>query len=73
MDLGRINETADCGDTVSGNPNPAGVLPNGVLVGSEVNAVDLIFGDVAVKPLNLRSHFLQRLQGTHGQLSNLRL
>ena len=70
--ISRINQTAHCGNTIGWNAYPAGVLPNGVLVGREVNAVDLVFGDVAVEPLNLRSHFLQRLQGTQGQVPDLR-
>ena len=58
----RVNETAYGRDTIRGDACAAGVLPNRVFVWCEVNAVDLIFGDVAVEPLNLRSHIFERLQ-----------
>ena len=36
-----------------------------VLIRRKVNAVNLVFGDVTVEPLNLRPQLFQRLQGTH--------
>ena len=49
------------------------MLSNRVLVWGEVNAVDLILGDITVKPLNLWPHLLQRLQGVQGHFPYLRL
>ena len=38
------------------------MLPYDVLVWSEIDAVDFVFRDVAVEPLNLWSQILQYLQ-----------
>ena len=55
----------------SGNAYLASVLPNAVLVGRQIDAVDLVLGHVTVKPLNLRPHLFQRLQGTQGYVPDL--
>ena len=66
MEVDRVNETAYCGDAIGRKAYPAGVLPNAVLVWSKVNAIDFVLSDVAMEPLNLWTHLLQRLQGTQG-------
>ena len=71
VQVGRVNETPYGGDTIGGNACKAGVLPNSVFVWREVNAIDLILGDVTVEPLNLRPHCFQRLQGTQGDFPDL--
>ena len=62
LQVSRVDHTAHRGNTIGWNACAAGVLPNAVLVGREVNAVDLVLRDITVKPLDLRPHFLQRLQ-----------
>jgi len=66
-----INETAYCGDSIGWNTYPTRMFPNAVLIGRQVNAVDLVLSDVSVKPLNLQPHFLQRLQRMQGHVSDL--
>ncbi len=60
--VSRVNETAYCRDTIGRNACSAGMLPDAVFVRREVNAIDLVLGDVTVEPLNLRPHCVQRLQ-----------
>src|SRR5437762_7380156 len=67
-----INQPADRGNTIGGDIGFASVFPDSILVGSKVNAVDLIFGHVAVEPLNLRPYVLQALQRAQRNLSDLR-
>ncbi len=49
------------------------MLPNGVFVWGEVNAINLILGYVAVEPLNLRSYRTQSLQRAQGHLPDLHI
>ena len=67
----RIDEPAHCGNAVGRNADSAGMLPDAVFVGRQVHAVDLIFGDVTMEPLNLRPHVLQRLQRLQRHLPDL--
>lgn len=48
------------GDTIGWNACTSGMFPNAILVWREVNAVELVLGDVTVEPLNLWPHFPQR-------------
>jgi len=70
---GRVNETAHCRDTVGWDPCAARVLPDAVFIRRKVNAIDLILGDVTVKPLNLRPHRTQDLQRAQGHLPDLQV
>ncbi|MDX6458083.1 MAG: hypothetical protein QOE55_1780 [Acidobacteriaceae bacterium] len=67
----RVNETADCRDTVGWNTCAARVLPNAVFIRRQVNAIDFVLGDVTVEPLNLRPHSIQSLQRAQGHLPDL--
>lgn len=66
--LVRIDHPAHGGNAVRGHPYPPGVLPDTVLVRRQVNAVDLVFRDVAVEPLDLRPHLFKLFQGSQGEL-----
>ncbi len=43
-----------------------GVFFHGLLIGSDENAVQLIVGNVRLKPLNLRTHRLKDIDGCFG-------
>ena len=58
----RIDQAAHCGNAIGGDAGSESVLPDSLLVRRKVNAVDFVLSDVTVEPLNLRPHFLQRLQ-----------
>lgn len=55
----RVNHSPDCGDPIRGEASPSRVFPDGRLVRSEVDAVNLVAGYVAVQPLDLGTHCLQ--------------
>jgi len=67
----RVEKTAHGGDAVGGNAGSLGMFSDGRLVRSEVNAVHLVAGYVAVEPLD-SGHSLEdidRLLGKFPQLS----
>lgn len=68
---GRVNEAPHCRDPVGWNTCAARMLPNGVLIRREVNAIDLVLGDVTVEPLNLRPHSAQNLERAQRNLPDL--
>jgi hypothetical protein len=68
---GRVNETADRRDTVGWDTCSARMFPDAVFIRSEVNAIDLVLGDVTVEPLDLRPHSTQNLQRAQGHLPDL--
>ena len=70
---GRINQTAHGGNAIRGDAGFPGVLPDGLLVRGQVNAINLVFRDIAVQSLNLRSNLIQGLQGLKRDLPDLRL
>jgi len=49
------------------------MLPYAVLIGRQIDAIDLILGNVAVQPLNLGAHLVQRFQGAQLYFSDLLL
>src|SRR4051794_40570644 len=53
---GRVDDRPDPRDAVGGEPALPGVLAHRLLVRREVHAVDLVVGDVALDPLDLRPH-----------------
>ena len=55
---GGIDKPTDGGDAISRNACAFGVFSHGGLVGSEINAVHLVAGYVAMKPLDLGTHGL---------------
>ena len=61
LDVHRIEQPAHGRYAVRRNAGPPRVLLNGGFVGREVDAVDLVLGDVAVQPLNLRTELTERL------------
>src|SRR5262245_59762322 len=68
-----IDQPPDRGHTISGNAELARVLVNGRLVWREIDTVDAVVGDVAVKPLNLRSDASQDCQRSHRDVPDLLL
>src|ERR1700722_3639135 len=68
----RPDEPAYGGNPAGWNLGLGGMLENQGLVRSKVDAVNLVFGDVAVQPLNLRPNFLQRLERAQRNFLNLR-
>lgn len=73
LEIRRLNESANCGNPVERNTYPTRVLTNAILIRSQINAIHLVLGHIAVELLNLRPHLLPYLQGTQGELPNLRL
>lgn len=71
--IGRVNETAHGGDTISRNTCPAGMLPDDVFIRRQVNAIDLILGDITVEPMNLRPNSIQSLQRAQRHLPELHI
>src|ERR1039457_3713393 len=69
----RINQTAHCGNAIGGDAGFARVLPDALLVRCEVNAIDFVFRDITMQPLNLGSHLIQGLHRLESDLSDLRL
>src|SRR5437762_6436695 len=69
----RINQAAHCGNAIGGDAGFPGVLPDGLLVRRQVNAINLVFRYIAMQPLNLRSNLIQGLQGLKRNLPDLRL
>src|ERR1700730_8375970 len=67
----RVNKPAHGRDAIRWNAYPARMLPNAVLIRRKINAVHLVLGDIAVQPLNLRSHFFQNFQGMNRQVPDL--
>src|SRR5574340_936219 len=51
-----IDDGGYLADSISRETTTLGVLPDGLLVGSDVDAVNLFAGDVALYPLDFRSH-----------------
>lgn len=68
-----IDQAADGRHAIGGDAGSARMFPNGFFIGREVHAVDLVFGDVAVEPLNLRPHIFQGFQRGERDVANLRL
>jgi hypothetical protein len=66
-----VNEFADCRYAISGETEAAGMLPYDVFIWSEIDAVDFVFRNVAVKPLNVRAQFLQYLQRSQRDIPKL--
>ena len=62
----RIDQPPDRRDTIGGNAELAGMLVNGRLVWREIDTVDAVVSDVAVKPLDFLSHFFQDFARLHG-------
>src|SRR6476620_3095639 len=54
---GRVDQFPDGGDAVGRKSTAPRVLADDVLVGREVYAVELVPGDIAVKPLDPRAQF----------------
>jgi hypothetical protein len=70
-DFRWINQSPHRRHAISGQADPAGMLANHILVRCQIDALQLVFSHEAVKPLNLRTHIRERLQGTQRQLANL--
>ena len=52
----RVEKSPHSGDAVGRNAHPSGVLLDGCFVRSEVYAVHLVAGYVAMEPLDLGTH-----------------
>ena len=59
----RVDQSADGGDAIRGEASPSCVFPDRRLVWSEVDAVNLVAGYVAMEPLNGRTHSLENIHG----------
>ena len=59
-----IDETADSGDAISRKPDTFGVFLDRGFVRSEVDAINFVAGDVAMQPLNFRTHVFQNVART---------
>lgn len=59
----RIDDRRDNADAVYGEAAEFGVAADGGLVGGDVDAVDLVFGNVAVDPLDVRSEGSEHVAG----------
>ena len=57
----RINQTAHSRDAIGRNSRPTRVFANDVFIRRKVYAVNFVFRDITVKPLNLRPHVFQGL------------
>src|SRR6267143_6736129 len=55
----RVDHRPNASDLVGREPSLLGVSPHGVLVRRDVHTVDLVIGDVALEPLDLRAHVLE--------------
>src|ERR1700756_1065376 len=71
--LGSGDQSADGRDAISRKASALCVLANGSLVWSEINAVNLVAGDVALQPLNLRAHAPKNGQRFAGDLTEFRV
>src|SRR5689334_11399426 len=69
----RVDEAAHCSYAISRNLGPPGMFQDSILVGCKVNTVDLIFRNIAVQPLNVRTHLFQSFQRLQRHLSDLSL
>src|SRR3972149_6710426 len=75
----RVDHCPNASDLVGREPSLLGVSPYGVLVRRDVNTVDLVIGDVALEPLDLRAYVLKdparflrnRLELLSGQLPGI--
>ena len=56
-----VDESSYGRDAVGGNAYAPGMLSDGRIVRSEIDAVDLVAGYVAVEPLDRGAHGLQNL------------
>src|SRR5580704_6888955 len=56
---GGVDDAANLGDAVGGEAALAGVLADHLFVGRDVDAVDFVVGDVAMKPLDLGTEIAQ--------------
>lgn len=68
---GSVEQAADGGDAVRWDAGAFGVLANDGFVGGQVNAVNLVAGDVAVKPLDFVAQALDCCDGFLGHGANL--
>jgi hypothetical protein len=69
----RVEQPAHGGDAIGRNACALGVFPDGLLVRSQVHAVDLVAGHVAVEPLDLGTHSLQNTDRLLGNFPQLRV
>ena len=57
----RVNHRSHLGDAIGRKASLFRVFPNCGFAGGDVHAVDLVIGDVAVEPLDLRPHALEHV------------
>src|SRR5689334_12896188 len=69
----RINQAAHRGNAIGGDAGSARMLPDSLLVRCKVDAINLVFRDITMQPLNLRPHLIQGLQRVERELADLRL
>src|SRR5688572_4749489 len=69
----RIDHIPDLRNAIGRKAATLGVLAYRFLIGSDVNAIELVSRDVAVQPLNLRSHALEGVTGFLGNSLQLAL
>src|ERR1700733_1968724 len=67
----RFKQSAHGGDTTGGKTYAFGVFLDGRFVRSEIDAVHLVAGDIAVEPLDLGTHSLQDVDRLLGDFAPL--
>ena len=68
-----VDHSADSGDTIGGNADAPGMFKDGCFVGREVDAINLVAGDIAMHPLNIRTQRLENVDGLSRKLAQFRL
>ena len=59
----RIDEPTHGGDAIGWEASPFCVFSDSCLIGGKVDAVNLVACDIALQPLNLRTHFAENGNG----------
>src|SRR5229473_7729788 len=62
-----VNNGFDLGDLICWEPTETSMLKHQLLIRSDVDAIELVVGHIALNPLNLRSHLVQHIAGSHRQ------
>ena len=67
----RVEKPAHGGDAIGRKAYTPGVFLDGRLVRGEIDAVDLVAGNVAMEPLDLGTHSLQNVDRLLGDFTQL--
>ena len=67
----RVDQSADGGDAIRREASPSCVFPDRRLVWSEIDAVHLVAGYVAMEPVDLGTHSLKNVDRLLGDFPQL--